>query len=97
MLIFKYLVVDWSNTRRLLREIAVGWRPRRAKPEEAPAPPRGKRSLVRKSTAVFKRANLILRKKLKSLPFTTQSPKTNHQLFLFIIKNKLTFCKFMIK
>jgi hypothetical protein len=52
VLIPKNLAVDWSNRRRLLREIAVDWRPRRLA-EEAPAPPRGKRSLVRKSTAVF--------------------------------------------
>jgi len=57
-LILKNLAVDWSNRRRLLREVAVGWRPRRAKPEEAPAPPLGSLRLVRKSTAVFKELNI---------------------------------------
>ncbi|RJR14363.1 hypothetical protein C4588_00220 [Candidatus Parcubacteria bacterium] len=54
----RLLAGDWSKRRRLLREVAVGWRPRRAKPEEAPAPPHGKRSLLWKSTAVFKKSTL---------------------------------------
>jgi hypothetical protein len=55
----RLLAGDWSNRRRLLREVAVGWRPRKAKPEEAPAPPRGKRSLVRKSPAEFNKSTLL--------------------------------------
>jgi hypothetical protein len=45
-----YLAVDWSERRRLLREIAVCGDPAGAA-EEAPQSPRGKRSLSWKSTA----------------------------------------------
>jgi hypothetical protein len=51
----------------VLREIAVGLRPHRAKPEEAQASPRGTRSLVRKSPAVFNAA--------KKIPSKTDSTK----------------------
>jgi hypothetical protein len=50
------LAVDWSNRRRLLRETAFCGDPA-GEAEDAPQAPRGKRSLVRKSTAVFNRAN----------------------------------------
>jgi hypothetical protein len=46
------LAVDWSNRRRLLREIAFRGDPAGAA-EEAPQTPLGKRSLVRKSIAAF--------------------------------------------
>jgi hypothetical protein len=44
--------VDWSERRRLLREIAVSGDPAGVA-EEAPQSPRGKRSLSWKSTAFF--------------------------------------------
>ncbi|TYS72220.1 hypothetical protein FZC75_09650 [Sutcliffiella horikoshii] len=46
------LAVDWSKRRRLLREIALGGDPT-GEAEEAPAAPLGKRSHLRKSTAVL--------------------------------------------
>jgi hypothetical protein len=49
------LAVDWSNRRRLLREVAISGDPT-GEAEEAPQSPRGKRSLVRKSTAVLDRS-----------------------------------------
>ncbi|KPB04777.1 hypothetical protein AAV98_10735 [Bacillus sp. CHD6a] len=47
------LADDWSKRRRLLSEIALGGDPAGVA-EEAPAVPLGKRSHLRKSTAVFK-------------------------------------------
>ncbi|MBM7620607.1 hypothetical protein JOC95_002460 [Bacillus tianshenii] len=55
---YSKLAVDWSNRRRLLREEAFSGDPTGVA-EEAPQTPRGKRSLVRNSTAVFNRVYII--------------------------------------
>ncbi|KPB04332.1 hypothetical protein AAV98_12295 [Bacillus sp. CHD6a] len=51
-MVLMILAVDCSKRRRLLRELALGGDPAGVA-EEAPAVPLGKRSHLRKSTAVF--------------------------------------------
>ncbi|TYS61489.1 hypothetical protein FZC74_04205 [Sutcliffiella horikoshii] len=52
----RFLAVDWSKRRRLLREIALGGDPAGAA-EEAPAAPLGKRSHLRKSTVLYNKSH----------------------------------------